>query len=214
MTPDSANKQNPIGRRRTLFCLSVIAVVCIVVYSNSYEGPFVFDDLHNISENHFLRMTQLDWQSLYNAGFRSPLENRFVANISFALNYYLGGYHVGGYHLINVLIHMITGMLVFFLAGALLRTPGILPVPNTGGASRPFSPQSPERTILIPLFAALIFIAHPVQTQSVTYIVQRMNSMAVMFYLAALLLFILGRMRPGEWKRWALYLGALVSWAM
>jgi tetratricopeptide (TPR) repeat protein len=192
-------------RSHILLCLFIIAAACLAVYSNSYDGPFVFDDLHNIAENHFMRITRLDWRGIYDAGFRSPCVNRPVANISLALNYYFDGYRVWGYHLVNVLIHLINGILVFFLAKMFLITPFAAP----SGASAARKPDS-----LIPLFAALIFTVHPIQTQSVTYIVQRMNSMAAMFYLLALLLFLHGRMSALRARRWGFYVGCLASWIM
>jgi len=64
------------------------------------------------------------------------------------------------------------------------------------------------------LFTALIFITHPIQIQSVTYVVQRMNSMAVMFYLLSLLLYIYGRLSRTRGKRWILLCGCFTSWIM
>ena len=70
------------------FALIVIALAAFVVYSNVYHCPFVFDDMQNIKENSFIRLTTLDLQGLRDAGFNSSCSNRPVANISFALNYY------------------------------------------------------------------------------------------------------------------------------
>ncbi len=119
-----------------------------------------------------------------------------MANISFALNYYLAGYDVTGYHAVNLLVHFANGVLVYLLALVTLRLSGI---------------RHRER---IALFAALVFTAYPVQTQAVTYIVQRMSSLAAMFYLLALLLFVRGRLRPASGRRWALWAGSFTSWLL
>jgi len=139
--------------------------------------------------------------------FKSPASNRPVANISFALNYYFGKYDVTGYHVVNIIIHLINGILVYFLALIIFKQ--ALHVPNQkttqiGGALIPS----------ISFFAALIFITHPIQTQSVTYVVQRMNSVAVMFFFLSLLLYINGRLNRERWRRWTLFGGCFFSWIM
>lgn len=205
----------PARRGRTLLAMGIIAAVCIAAYSNTFQVPFVYDDLHNIRENHFIRLTRLNAPALYEAGIKSPSRNRPVANISLALNYYFGRYQVWGYHLVNVVIHLINGVLVFFLVRTLLSTPLAVPAgspPPGSGPSGLSPPRGPND--LAPLFAALVFTAHPIQTQAVTYIVQRMASMAAMFYLLALLLFLYGRMSGVRSRRWWLYLGCLTSWIM
>jgi tetratricopeptide (TPR) repeat protein len=184
-----------------------IALLCIIIYSNTLNSPFVFDDFPNIKENHYFRLIDPDFQKLYDAGFKSPNPNRPVANISFALNYYFGKYDVKGYHIVNITIHIINGILVYLLALIIFQQASNLPnqkIPQLKGASIP----------LISLFATLVFISHPVQTQSVTYIVQRMNSMSAMFYLMSLLLYINGRLTRVKWKQWALFFGCFVSWVM
>ena len=187
-----------------VFC---IALLCIIIYSNTLNSPFVFDDFPNIKKNPYFRLIDLDFQGLYYAGFKSPNPTRPVANISFALNYYFGKYDVTGYHVVNIIIHLISGILVYFLALIIFKQASFVPnqkIPQFHGASIP----------LISFCAALIFISHPVQTQSVTYIVQRMNSMSAMFYLLSLLLYIHGRLTRIKWRRWALFCGCFVSWIM
>ncbi len=184
-----------------------IAILCIIIYSNTLNSPFVFDDFPNIKKNPYFRLIDPDFQGLYDAGFKSPNPNRPVANISFALNYYLGKYDVKGYHVVNITIHIINGILVYLLALIIFQQASFVPnqkIPQLKGASIPS----------ISFFTALIFISHPVQTQSVTYIVQRMNSMSAMFYLMSLLLYINGRLTRVKWKQWTLFFGCFVSWVM
>ncbi len=184
-----------------------IPILCIILYSNTLNSPFVFDDFPNIKENPYFRLIDPDFQRLYDAGFKSPNPNRPVANISFALNYYFGKYDVKSYHVVNITIHIINGILVYLLALIIFQLAFNLPsqkIPQFRDASIP----------LISFFTALIFISHPVQTQSVTYIVQRMNSMSAMFYLMSLLLYINGRLTRIKWKQWTLFFGCFVFWVM
>jgi Flp pilus assembly protein TadD len=184
-----------------------IGLVCIGIYFNTLNSPFVFDDLSNIKDNPAIRITQLDFDSLRAAGFESRSENRPVANVSFALNYYFGDYEVRSYRVVNVIIHFINGILVYALATIFFRLARRIPdqaKPAFANASIPAAS----------LFAALIFTAHPLQIQSVTYVVQRMNSMAVAFYLLALLLYLMGRSRRIAWKRWLLWSVGSASWVL
>ncbi|MFH1992528.1 MAG: tetratricopeptide repeat protein [Pseudomonadota bacterium] len=191
---------NRFHRRAAL----AICLLGILIYSNTLNCGFVFDDQQNITENQYIRLTDLGLEKLTAAAFKSPMPNRPVANISFAVNYYLGKYNVAGYHLVNILIHLINGILVYVLTGMTLRHSG-LPGSKTS--------RIPDAGIaLVSLFAALFFTAHPIQVQSVTYIVQRMNSLAAMFYLLALILYIGARSADIRWKQWALGAGCLTSW--
>jgi hypothetical protein len=114
-------------------------------------------------------------------------DNRPIAYVSIAFNYYLGEYEVRGYHIVNIIIHAIAGILVYLLAIDLFGRQQYRA--NKDTATR--------ESQIVALLAATIFVAHPIQTQSVTYIIQRVSSMAAMFCLLAFLLFILGRNREG-----------------
>jgi tetratricopeptide (TPR) repeat protein len=157
--------------RETLFLLSA-AVLVIFIYMGSLSGPFVFDDEPNITENRAIRLTHLSFEGLWAAAFDSPLPQRPVANASFALNYFFNGYNAVGYRFVNILIHIINGYLVYLLARLTLRTPALSSYREQAGA--------------IACGAAILWLVHPLHTQSVAYIVQRMTSLATLFYLLAL----------------------------
>ena len=193
------------GRVADLISVLVLIVVGTIAYGNSFDVPFVFDDLRNITENSYVQVTQLDSRQLMNVATRSPSRRRPLSNISFALNYYVGGFNVWGYHFVNLCIHLFCGVLVYLLG---LVTFERLPPQDHG-------PPETARSSSIPwvaLAAALIFISHPIQTQAVTYVVQRMASLATLFYLAALLGFIYGRTAVTGWGRWSWWFGSSISW--
>jgi tetratricopeptide (TPR) repeat protein len=108
---------------------------------------------------------------------------------------------VTGYHVVNLLIHLAAGLILY----ALIRRTFRLPVLQSRHAE-----QSADR---IAAFAALIWIVHPVQTQAVTYVVQRATSLATLFYLLTLLAYVKGRTVDGRAKRWW-FLAALGSAAL
>ena len=122
---------------------------------------------------------------------------RGIAILTFALNYHFGGTEVAGYHLVNIAIHLTTACLVFLLLQRVFR-------------DRP----------LLAFGGALIFVAHPLQTQAVTYIVQRLTSLAALFFFLAVYLYILakeskdGPQTQGNTRHWLFYCGALLCGAM
>ena len=158
----------------------LFAVLTCLIYSNTLSVPFYLDDFHNIGENDAVKINSLSGPILWRAITESPIITRPVANLSFALNYLTSGDSKQGFHIINILIHFLTGILLFFF----LRKTISLAGPDVNMTS-----CGPA----IAFWSSLLWLVHPLQTQSVTYIVQRMNSMAAMFYLAALLLYVYGR---------------------
>jgi hypothetical protein len=155
----------------------LIATVAIIVYSNSFYASFHFDDTPAIVENYAIH--RFDIKEIFSTSSRPVLD------ITFALNYYFGKLDVFGYHLINIMLHIANGILLYFI---LLWT--INPSPQVGRAGEAGTQGDVRVTHRMPLYASLIFIAHPIQTQAVTYIVSRSSVLATTFYLLALFFFI------------------------
>ena len=190
-----------------LLCVSAVCIIGALIYSNSLNGPFVFDDLDEILGNESIRLTEINHHGLWAAAFDSPSPKRPFANLSFALNYYAGGYDVTGYHLTNLVVHLASGVLVYCIALLTLRQ-------LAGPRRAETDPATSIRAAAFAVVAAGIFVAHPIQTQSVTYVVQRMSSMAAMFYFLSLLLFILGRRSKSTRLRWLVWAGSLGAWIL
>lgn len=160
-----------------LFFLMAL-VLGLIFYSNSFQASFHLDDIDSVAANEAIRdLSQpgLMWQ--YNPA-------RFLAYYSFAVNYALGGTDVFGYHLFNFLIHLASACFVFLLIRILFRTPNL--------REHPFR----DHAGVIAGAAGLIFLCHPAQTQAVTYIVQRMASMAACFYILGVYCYVRARIGP------------------
>src|SRR3989337_3790587 len=158
------------GKRFHLIAVSLIAILTLIVYSNTFHASFHFDDTPQIVENYQIR--NLDNLLDILKGQRG------LTMATFAINYAIGGLNVVGYHIVNLAIHIMNGIMVYFLVFITLR--GIL------GTDLKSTPKAKR----IAIYTALLFAVHPIQTQAVTYIVQRMEILASMFMLIALLLFI------------------------
>jgi len=199
MERSSATSAEGRGRSalRTALALAAICAAGGVAYAGSFRAPFVFDDWNNILENPFVRWTRLDLDSLRFTLANAPL-SRPVAYVSFALNHWLGGYSTPGYHAVNLAIHLANGCLVYALALVTLSR-----LARLRGQASPAPP--PEALPWLALASGLVFVVHPIQTQSVTYIVQRMNALCTLFYLAALLAFVRGRLATSTRRRVAAF---------
>ena len=181
---------------RHLIAIGLIVGVALLAYSNTFHVPFHFDDRPNITQNPNVQIKVFSWDPIERLIKNTYKESiRVFSYFTFALNYYFGGFNVFGYHLVNFLIHIASGI---FLYAFLLLTFNLPSLKEKYGSI----------SYKVALFTSLIFIAHPIQTQSVTYIVQRMASMAGMFYLLCLVLYIKGRLSTG-WPR-VFYFGGMV----
>ena len=150
----------------------------VLAYANTFHVPFILDDVSNIVENPSIRMESFSGPALRQSLTDNLIPNRPLAYLSFALNYLVHGYALPGYHVVNLVIHILTGFVLFLL---LARTMVL------AGQSR--EDQFPS----VAFWAALLWLLHPLQTNAVTYIVQRMTSMAALFYVLAVLLYVVGR---------------------
>ena len=171
---------------RHLIAVGLIVGVAFVAYSNTFHVPFHFDDRPNITENPNIQIKVFSWEHIERLIKNTYKESiRVFSYFTLALNYYFGGFNVFGYHLVNFFVHIASGIFLYWFLLLTFNLPSL---------KEKYGPISYK----VALFSSLIFISHPIQTQSVTYIVQRMASMAGMFYLLALVLYIKGRISTGR----------------
>ncbi len=173
------------SRRTTVFAGTGLVLAAFAVYANSFSGPFIFDDLLSIPQNPTIRSLLM---SLDPPGGGLTVTGRPLLNLSFALNYALSGDHVWSYHALNLLIHLLAGLTLFGIVRRTLAGPG-------ARSRKPVAPSSllPKSEATFVAFAvALLWTLHPLQTESVTYIVQRAESLMGLFYLLTLYCFIRG----------------------
>ena len=181
-------------------CLIVIAV--LLSYCNSFSGPFIYDDLSVIIGNPTIRHLwpfglPQNWdKDLSDWGAYHVIHIRPITNWTFALNYALGGPNPFGYHVFNVLMHLCSSLLVF---GIIRRT----------FLSKPLKERWGNHVLLLSLAIALLWAVHPLQTNAIDYITQRLESLAGFFYLATLYCLIRGS-DPKNATRW-LSIGVLAA---
>ena len=157
----------------------MLVLICAgaLAYANSLSGPFIIDDGVTIVDNPHIR--QLWPLSLALVADReSTVAGRPLVNLSFAINYAIGGLDVGGYHLVNLGLHILCALLLF---GVVRRTL-LLPALHLADRSTP-----------IALATALLWLVHPLNTEAVDYVTQRTELMMGACYLLTLYAAIRGR---------------------
>ncbi len=197
----------------------VIAGVAIVLYQSALDYPFIFDDSQNIVENPNIRVTALDAQSLASVLRAQHPTPRPVAYLSFAVNYRFSGYAPRWYRVINIGIHVVNGVLVYiFCLLILIRVHGRRPSQSNRWDRTTDDAVHRLPSKVHPYFLAaavsIIWTVHPLQTQSVTYIVQRMNSLAALFFLSAVCLYLAGRLAGRRMLSWSCFGGVVIAWGL
>ena len=179
------------GTRFSARAVVLILALGLLLYGYTLNFPFVFDDCIYLVDNPLMR----DFRSFFWRGDFTAFANyskglgldpdlstnmilRPVTYFTFYLNYLVDGMNPRGFRAVNIVIHCGNAVLVFFTLAQILRT------------SRKRGELSPGSRAFIALSAALLFLVHPLQIESVTYVVQRFTSLGTLFYLATVLTFL------------------------
>lgn len=163
----------------------LILILGLICYSNTFSVPFYFDDYKELVNDTGISGNNNPWTMLLHAGPRR------VADFTFALNHKIHGLNVVGYHVTNLVIHLSAAVALYFFISAVLQALDLFCPRNASDSCVPY--RATHR--FIPLAASLLFVSHPLQTQAVTYIIQRYTSLAGFFYISTMLAYVKGRTR-------------------
>lgn len=168
-----------MDKKYNILFIFIILAAGVIAYSNSFDCSTHFDDSNIFHQSVTAdSATIADWIHLF--------PNRPVGILTFALNYNIHQYDVWGYHLVNLMIHLVNALLIWWLTFITFSTPVMKDEPVS------------QHKAVIAFLTALLFVTHPLATQSVTYIVQRFASLATLFYLLSVILFIKGSLWTGN----------------
>jgi len=171
------------------FTFITLLILLLAVYSNSFYGDWHFDDFPNIVKNSHIQIKSLSLPELKQSitGIYQDRLLRPFSYASFALNYYVGGLNVFGFHLVNFFIHYLSSVFLFLFIFNTLK----LPLCKN---------QYENIAYPVALLATVLWSVHPVFVTSVSYIVQRMTSMAGLFYIMSMYFYLKGRMSKTKGK--------------
>ena len=188
-----------VQKKHIAIIFVIILLLSFFAYSNTFNGEFQFDDDISVVGNPYVNGASK--YSLHNLLSGIASGDRPFTAITFALNYRFGGLDVRWYHITNFLIHIFNGILVFYLALFTFNSPKL---PGSYHSRAPYAA----------LIAAALFLLHPIQTEAVSYISQRYESLASLFYLCSLLAYIKARLTPSltlSATRYTLYAVSIIS---
>jgi len=163
-------------------------IIGLIAYANSFSGPFIFDDEAGILENPRIRHL---WPltDVVSAPPKTTVAGRPIASLSLAVNYAISGYSVWSYHVLNLIIHIFAGLTLYGIIRRILL-------------SERLKNRFAENAAAVAWVSAVIWLVHPVQTESVTYVIQRTESLMGLFYLLTLYVAIraMQSQRPFGWS--------------
>ena len=164
---------------------ALVVLAVIAAYRGALGGPFLLDDIPGIERNPSIR----SWTASLQPPAGTTVSGRPVANATLALNWALSGERVWSYHVLNLAIHAAAALVLFGLVRRTLR------LPSLRGRYGPVAET-------VALLAALAWALHPLQSEAVAYIVQRVESLMGLCYLLTLYAFVrgAGEQRPGTWR--------------
>lgn len=184
------NVGNSDPKKSRLYLLLFLSFILVIVsYSNSLDAGWHFDDEQNILTNSKIHITELSFDKIANAitHYSSSDIYRPLPMFTFALNWYFNQDNVYSYHVVNILMHILTAYVLFSIIQLLFHC----------CYAEQYSPSFINTTAVL---AALLWALAPIQTQAVTYIVQRMAAMAAMFTIFAVYAYLRARIEKTQKK--------------
>ena len=176
----------------TLF-FALVCALTAVIYVPGLSGDYIFDDLPNLLNNKRLQLDTLDMESLQGAALSSGAGalRRPISMASFALNRYFFGVSPYSYKTVNLIIHLLTGLSLYLLSRLLVKA--------YRASHRSDLPDA--AAAWLPVVVSGLWLVHPLNLTSVLYIVQRMTSLATLFLVCGLCLYVAGRLRMLDNRR-------------
>ena len=190
---------NP-SRREARIAAAVLVLATLAAWGSSFSGTFVFDDLSAIVNNPTIRSLWPPWGAWQPAQSDLTVSGRPLLNFTLAVCHALSGLHPWGYHAVNLAIHLLAGLTLF---GLVRRTVRLCPWPDVRPGP---GPAAGEAAVLPAFTVALLWLLHPLQTEAVTYVIQRAESLMGLFLLLTLYCFVrsVESSRPWPWRAGAI----------
>jgi tetratricopeptide (TPR) repeat protein len=197
------------SQKKNLIIFLVLFLFVFGAYSGNYNASWHFDDHQNIVDNPKIHINDFKFKNFKEALFAGYDEGQYLGRrmyrpvpmLTFALNWYIGKDNVIGYHIVNNTIHLVTTFFLFLTVLNLFMSPNL-------------KTKYQGSEYAIAFLSAILWAVNPVQTQAVTYIVQRMASFAAMFYIIGIYFYLKTRLYPPGYKRFLFIAGCLLSFIL
>ncbi|MDR1010521.1 MAG: hypothetical protein LBM04_05260 [Opitutaceae bacterium] len=147
--------QAAVTKQQMLLATAALLVIVLAAYGNTFHCPFIFDDVYSIEDNMSIR----EWRTALTPDLKigETASGRPVLNLTLAINYKISGLDVWSYHAGNLLIHFLAGLALFGVVRRTLLLPAL-------------RERFGQNAFMLGWLVAAIWLAHPLATESVTYI--------------------------------------------
>ncbi len=195
---------NSTSKIRVWIAFTLLFFLILPIYSNTFHASWQFDDKPNIVNNFRLHIEDLMPATLWKTFFAHPGTGeklyRPLPGLTFAINWYFGEDDTTGYHVINIITHTLNALFLYITILNLFSTPNL---------KKKYQDLDAH---FIALLSAALWAINPIQTQAVTYIVQRMASMAAMFYLLGIYFYLKGRLIDERYQQVLFFTACFISY--
>jgi Tfp pilus assembly protein PilF len=195
------NRFQPGRQYKQIIVIFAILFCGLLAYSNTFNVPFQYDDKTFILKNPIVKNLSFfsDPATAKGLPFYDGFKGRYIGYLTFAINYALDGFDVRGFHIFNIIVHLMNAILVYLFVIITFESPFLIQ-----SSLKSYSTK-------IAFFSALLFVSHPIQTEAVTYIFQRLASLVTFFYLAAIVSYAYSRVSERAGPRHFFYLLSIIS---
>ena len=163
----------------------LLCLLILTAYSNTLYSPFVLDDIHSfVKEQKVLNFT-FDLVGFENLARSKFGVRRLLPMLTFVVDVKFGGARMAAFHLTNIIIHILATFSLLFLLQSLMLFPKVDTALSLG--------DNKNSSIILVIFVVGLWSLSPVQTNAVTYIVQRMTSLTTLFYFLSFAGYLRGR---------------------
>jgi tetratricopeptide (TPR) repeat protein len=187
-TAPPTGKPAAVSPRSVVLAAFLLVVLGAAVYGNSFSGQFYLDDNDGIVRNASIR-TLWPISVPLSPPPDTTLSGRPIVNLTLAINYAVSGVRPWSYHAFNLLVHLLAALTLFGIVRRTLLAPKM-------------SARFARHSTVLSFLVAAVWTVHPLQTESVTYVVQRVESMMGLFYLLTIYCFIRGASSPRRSVTW------------
>lgn len=189
--------------RNAVLAFVILFLSTILLYFQTVTHEWHLDDSANILQNQVLHISNLQFNTVIKTFFAHPTQPdtifRPISNLTFGLNWFHGQNSPYGYHVVNIIIHFLASVFLYLSCIQLAKTPNI--VRSTGRLD----------AHAVALVATTAWCISPINSQAITYIVQRMAQLATLFSIATILFFILARLASTTKNKSVYYFLAALS---
>lgn len=186
--------------KKYIFTFLALFITLFTIYSNSFYGEWHFDDYANIVNNPYIQIKAFSWEEIKHCiyGLEQKRPSRPLSYLSFALNYHLDGLNVFGFHVFNFIVHYLAAAFLFLFIYNTLKLPLL-------------KDKNEPVAYPVALLATFFWAINPVFVTSVTYIVQRMASMAGMFYILSMYFYLKARIAENSRHSTGFFIGCTLA---